>query len=140
MILDCTFEELSALCAGAERVLAESGDSNVVVAAPPQVVADLEALVPRLVGDLSVSTLAEQRSVSRAVAFILLDCRQRMDSAVINAHPAGELAVAAYFEYANVLMLQDRLRRIGDQMTDLIELMTGASPSDEAARTVAFPD
>ena len=140
MILFCTFEELSALVAGAERVLAEASDSHVVVAAPPQVVADLEALVPRLVGDVSVSTLAEQRSISRAVAFIVMDCRQRMDSAVISTHPASEMAVAAYFEYAHVLTLQDRLRRIGEQMTDLIELMTGAPPTEESARTVAFPD
>ena len=140
MILYCTFEELSALSAGAERVLTEGSDSNVVVAAPPQVVADLEALIPRLVGDITVATLAEQRSIARAVGFVVMDSRQRMDGAVVTSHPASEHAVASYFEYAHVLMLQDRLRRIGDEMTDLIELMTGAPPNDEAARTVTFSD
>ena len=140
MILFCTFEELSAATAGAERVLAEAGEANLVVVAPPQVVADIETLVPRLVGDISVATLAEQRSLARAVAFIAMDSRQRMDHAVVTSHAASEIAVAAYFEYAHVLTLQDRLRRIGEQMTDLIELMTGAPPTEETARTFAFPD
>lgn len=140
MILYCTFEELSALSAGAERVLAENGEANVVVVAPPQVVADLETLLPRLTGDVSVVTLADQRSMARAVAFIAQDCRQRMDHAVITSHAASEIAVASYFEYAHVLTLQDRLRRVGEQMTDLIELMTGAPPTDDTARTFAFPD
>jgi hypothetical protein len=140
VILFCTYEELSAVNAGGERVLAEASDSNVVVVAPPQVIADIETLVPRLVGDVSVATLADQRSIARAVAFIAMDCRQRMDSAIVMHHAASELAVAAYFEYAHVLTLQDRLRRIGEQMTDLIELMTGAPPTEETAKTVAFPD
>ena len=69
MILYCTFEELSALAAGAHRVLSEADDAHVVVAAPPQIVADLEALTPRLTGDISITTLAEQRSVARATAY-----------------------------------------------------------------------
>lgn len=140
MILYCTYEELSALSAGAERVLAENGDSNVVVAAPPQVVADIEAMVPRLIGDLSMTTLSDQRSLGRAVAFVAMDLRQRMDAAITSSHPASESAVAAYFEYAHVLCLEERLRRIGAEMTAMIELMTGAPPSEDASRTMAFPD
>jgi hypothetical protein len=140
VILYCAFEELSALSAGAQRVLAEADDAAVIVAAPPQIVADLEALRPRLTGDLSVSTLAEQRSVARATAFILADLKQRMDVTIVDDNPASESSVQAYFEYANVLIFEDRLRRIGDQMVALIELMTGAAPTEETARTFAFPD
>jgi hypothetical protein len=39
-----------------------------------------------------------------------------------------------------VLSFEDRLRRVGEQMSALIELMTGAVPNDETARTIAFPD
>lgn len=140
MILHCTFEELSALSAGAERVLSESGSAGVVVAAPAEIVADLEALAPRLIGDLSVTTLAEQRSMARAVAFVAADLKTRMDASIVTEHAASEAAVQAYFEYAHVLTLEDRLRRLGSQMSALIELMTGGPASDESARSIAFPD
>jgi hypothetical protein len=140
VILHCTFEELSALNAGAVRVLADPDNAGVVVAAPPQIVADLEALTPRLTGDLSVSTLAEQRSIGRAAAYILSDLKQRMDATIVAEHPASEATVQAYFEYAHVLSFEDRVRRIGDEMAALIELMTGAPPTEETARSVAFPD
>ena len=140
MILHCTFEELTALNAGAVRVLADPDNAGVVVAAPPQIVADLEALTPRLTGDLSVSTLSEQRSIARAAAYLLSDLKQRMDATIVAEHPASEATVQAYFEYAHVLSFEDRLRRIGDEMAALIELMTGAPPTEETARSVAFPD
>ena len=140
MILYCSYEELSALSAGTARVLAEESDGTIVVAAPPQIVADLEALEPRLIGDIALLTLTDQRSIARAVAFVAMDLRQRMDIAVISAHPAGEMAVQAYFEYAHVLMVEDRLRRIGAQMVAMIELMTGAPPTEETAQIIAFPD
>jgi hypothetical protein len=140
VILYCTFEELSALAAGAHRVLSEADDAHVVVAAPPQIVADLEALTPRLTGDISITTLAEQRSVARATAYILADLKQRMDSTIVGENPASEASVQAYFEYANVLTFEDRLRRIGSQISALIELMTGAPPTEETARTLSFPE
>lgn len=140
MILHCTFEELSALAAGAERVLAEAGEAGVAVAAPPEIVAELEALTPRLTGDLSINTLADERHVARAVRYVLDDLKQRMDIMVLADHPAGERAVQAYFDYAHVLSIEDRLRRIGAQMAALIELMTGAPPNEHSARVVAFPD
>jgi hypothetical protein len=140
VILHCTFEELAALSAGAERVLAEAGDASVAVAAPPEVVANLEALGPRLIGDLTINTLAESRSIARAVAYVLSDLKARMDGFILNEHPASERTVQAYFEYAHVLSVEDRLRRIGDQMAALIELMTGAPPDEQSARTFAFPD
>lgn len=140
MILHCTFEELSALSAGAARVLLESGNAGVAVAAPAEIVADLEALTPRLIGDLSVTTLAEQRTIARAIAFVVADLKTRMDASIVSEHAAGESAVQAYFEYAHVLTMEDRLRRLGSQMSALIELMTGGPANDEAARSIAFPD
>ena len=140
MILHCTFEELSALSAAAERVLSGSGEAGIAVAAPPEVVADLEALCPRLVGDISVRTLAEQRSMLRAVDYVLTDLHARMDAAILEGNPAAEEAITAYFEYANVLLVEERLRRIGAQMSALIELMTGQAPTDESARSINFSD
>jgi hypothetical protein len=140
VILHCTFEELAALSAGAERVLAEASGAGVAVAAPPEVVADLEALGPRLIGDLSINTLAEARSIARATSYVLSDLKARMDNNILTENPASERTVQAYFEYANVLSVEDRLRRIGDQMAALIELMTGAPPTEVTARSIAFPD
>ena len=140
MIMHCTFEELAALSAGAERVLAEADVEGVAVAAPPEVVADLEALGPRLIGDLTITTLAENRAIARAVGYVLSDLKARMDSFILTEHPASERTVQAYFEYAHVLSVEDRLRRIGDQMAALIERMTGAPPDEKSARTLAFPD
>ncbi|MGH7467499.1 MAG: hypothetical protein ACRENP_05880 [Longimicrobiales bacterium] len=140
MILHCTFEELSALAAGTERVLSDADHSSVVVAAPPQVVADLESLARRLTGDFTVISLAEQRSIARAAAYILADLKHRMDATIIAEHPASEATVQAYFEYAHVLAFEDRVRRIGDEMAAIIELMTGSAPTEESARSVTFAD
>jgi|SRR5690606_29409828 len=138
MILQCTFEELSVLNAVAERVLAAAGAGG--VAAPPQVISDIEALTPRLTGDISVESLAEVRSIQRAARYLLDDARERMDSFILEHYPAAEQAVMAYFEYAHILTFLDRADRISAQMTALIELMTGAPPTDETARSVSFPD
>jgi hypothetical protein len=140
VILHCTFEELAALSAGAERVLADAGGAGVAVAAPPEIVAELEALTPRLIGDLTVSTLAEQRRIARAITFVLADLKTRMDSSIVLEHAASESAVQAYFEYAHVLSIEDKLRRLGSQMAALIELITGTPASDDAAREMGFPD
>jgi hypothetical protein len=138
MILHCSFEELTALDAATERVLdsAETGG----VAAPPDVLSDLEALAPRLDGDVSIASLAEQASIQRAIDYLLEETRERTDTFILAEHPAAESAVRAYFEYANVLTVHDRLRFIGDEMRALIELMTGETPTDEAARSVSFED
>jgi len=140
MILHCTFEELSAFSAAAGRVLSESTEHGAAVAAPPEILAELETLTNRLDGDISVITLAEQRALLRVINFVLADLRVRMDAAVLEYHPAGEAAVQTYFDYAHVLVLQDRLRRMGEQMSALIELMTGAPPNEISAKQVGFPD
>ena len=140
MILHCTFEELSAISAGAERVLAEAGSGATLVVAPPEIVADVETLLPRLVGDISLTTLAEQQSVARAITYIVAELKQRMDSAILEEHAAGEFAVGAYFDYAHTLTIQDRVARMGAEMSALIEVMTGRAPTAEAAREFTFPD
>ncbi len=139
MILYCTFEELSALSAGAERVLAEAGSGATVVVAPPEIVADVEALLPRLDGDVSLTTLAEQQSIARAVTYIVAEMKQRMDASILEEHAASEFAVGAYFDYAHALTVQDRVVRMGAEMKSLIEVMTGRAPTSEEARTFEFP-
>ena len=140
MILHCTFEELSAISAGAERVLTEAGSGATIVVAPPEVVADVEALLPRLTGDMSLNTLMEQQSVARAITYIVAEAKQRMDTSILDEHAAAEYAVGAYFDYAHILTVQDRVVRIGAEMSALIELMTGRPPTAEASREFTFPD
>jgi hypothetical protein len=138
MIMHCSFEELSAVNAAAGRVLEGTGSGG--VAAPPTVIADIEALLPRLVGDLSLDTLAEVRSLARAVEYMLAAAHQRTDAFIIDQHPASEAAVASYFEYAHILTLADRARRMEAQMRALVELMSGAAVTDESAARYQFPD
>ena len=140
MILHCTFEELSAISAGAGRVLAEAGSGAAVVLAPPEVIADVEALQPRLTGDISMTRLAEQQSIARAVTYIVAEMKQRLDTLILEEHPASEFAVGAYFDYAHALTVQDRVVRIGAEMSAIIELATGRAPTAEAAREFTFPD
>jgi hypothetical protein len=138
MILHCTFEELSVMCAAAERVLAATGAGG--VAAPPQVITDIEALTPRLSGDIGVESFAELQSIERAAGYLLTDARKRTDALILEQYPAAEAAVLSYFEYAHILTFLDRAERMGAQMRALIELMTGAPPTEESARQVSFPD
>jgi lipoate synthase len=138
MILHFTFEELSALDAAIERVLDSSDTGG--VAAPPQVLTDLESLAPRLVGDISVDSLAEQLAIQKAIEFLLAETRDRTDSFILDEHPAAESAVRAYFEYAHILTVLERIRQMGEEMKAIVSLMTGEAPSDETARSVSFED
>ncbi len=138
MILHCSFEELSAATAAAERVLEGTGAGG--VAAPPQVVSDIESILPRLVGDMSVETLADARSIERALVYVLDETRRRTDVFILEQHPAAEAAVASFFDYAHILTLLDRARRISEEMAALIELMSGAPPTAETATRFQFPD
>jgi hypothetical protein len=138
MILHCTFEELSVMNAAAERVLANAGDGG--VAAPPQVITDIEALSPQLSGDIGVESLSELQSIQRAVQYLLEDARERTDALILQQHPAAEMAVLSYFEYAHILTFMERVDRVGAQMSALIELMTGTAPTEETARQVSFAD
>ena len=138
MILYCSFEELSALSASIERVL-DAADTG-GVAAPPDVLPDLEALAPRLTGDIDVDSLAVQQSIERAVGHLLADARDRLDDTILQQYPAAEAAIEAYFHYANLLSVQGRVGRIGEEMQALIELMTGKPPSKETAGSISFEE
>ena len=80
MIVHCNFEELSALKAGAHQVLEGYAPEQGMIAAPPEERERVTALMPRLGGDFSVTTLAEQRSLLQAVATIVGILRIEMES------------------------------------------------------------
>lgn len=139
MILGCNFEELGALKQGAEALLGESFGEGAPVAAPPEGRAEVEALLPRLSGDLAIETLAEHREVLRAVSVIVDRLREEMDLSVMATHPADETAVASYFLYAHALAVLVRLSEMGQEMEALIEVVTGGPATPEIAETFLFP-
>lgn len=139
MILHCAYEELTALSAVAGRVVSAAED-GARVSAPPQALADVLSLQPRLRGDISVSTLEEQRSVERAVDYLLDELRERMNHFIVTQYVGSEDSVNAYFDYAHVFGLRDRVRAVGREMAVMIELMTGEAPTAETARSVTFAD
>lgn len=139
MILHCNYEELGALREGARVLLGRSRGGGSPVAAPPEGRAEVEALLPRLTGDLTIETLAEQRRVARAVATIVERLKEEMDLFIILAHPADESAVAAYFLYGHALAVLARVTEMGQEMEALIEVVTGAPPTPETTRTFLFP-
>lgn len=140
MILYCNFEELAAATAGGNRLLAEGTGGDHPVIAPPQAIVDLEFLLPLLTGDIDIPTLHDQRRIQRALACLSRDLSTRMDEAILLSHPAAEDAVLAYFDYAHVLSMLDRVRRMGVQMEAIIELATGAAADDAVARSFSFLD
>jgi hypothetical protein len=140
MILRCNFEELGALRRGASGLLMEGpGDASAVVA-PPEGLEEVEALFPRLRGDLSIETLSEQRRVLRGIIAIVSRLKEEMDNSVLATHPADELAVSSYFHYAHALAVLNRVSELGREMEALIEVVTGAPATPEVAATFRFPD
>lgn len=141
MILHCNFEELRALAAGAELLVGGvCAAPSAAVVAPCEGASLVEALLPRLTGDLSIATLAEQRRVREAVAAICEQLHGRLDNTVLEYNPAHEEAVNLYFDYAHVRTVLDRVDRIGAEMGAMIELITGGPATAESAETVMFPD
>jgi hypothetical protein len=142
VILRVNYEEVQALRAGARMFLAhaESVGRRGGVLAPTESRARVEALAPRLMGDLSLGTLEELRKAQTGVAAIVESLRVEMETAVLATHPADESAVAAYFDFAHGLVVAGRLRDMAEEMEALIELVTGESPSIESARSFRFPD
>lgn len=142
MILDCNFEELQALAAGADLFLAGCAGADMTgsIAAPAEAIEQVTLLQSRLSGDMELTTLAEQRTMRNAVAAICRELHERMDEKVLEYHPAHEEAVALYFDYAHASGVLARLDEIGAQMEAVIELMTGAAPTEEEARIVDFSD
>ena len=141
MILHFNYEEIQALRAGARTCLGEVGSApSSAVIAPSETRAQVEALLPRLSGDLSLSTLAEIREVQLAVSAVVEILRAQMESMVLAMHAADEDAVSAYFDFAHGLTVSSRVDQLAAEMEAMIELVTGETPSAEAARTFRFPD
>jgi len=141
VILHCNFEELRALASGAEMVLAETGAaSESAVAAPAEAAALVELLLPRLTGDMSLTSLAEQRQVRKAISVICDELRVRLDDRIVRFGPGQEESINTYFDYAHTRVVLDRLDRMGAEMYAIVELITGASPTEHTAKSVTFPD
>lgn len=141
MILHFNYEEIQALRAGARSYLGDVGaQPSSAVLAPSEGRAHVEALLPRLVGDLSFSTLAELRAVQGAVSALVESLRVQMETTVLTTHAADEDAVSAYFDFAHGLTVSKRIAESAAEMEAMIELVTGEAPSAEAARTFQFPD
>ena len=140
MIVHCNFEELTALKAGASQVLEGYAPEHGAIAAPPEERERVAALMPRLDGDFSVTTLTAQRSLLHAVTIIVEILRAEMESMVATNHPAHEVAVSAYFDFAHAFSVQARLYEVGLEMEALVELVTGGPVTDELARDFVFPD
>ena len=139
MILHCTYEELAALGATASRVMS-AAEGSARVAAPPEALADVSLLQPRLRGDISIVTLDDQRMIERAIVYLMEELRERMDEFILTQHVGSEDSINAYFDYAHVYTLRERVRGMGREMVAMIELMTGAPPTAESSRAVTFPD
>ena len=139
MILRCNFEELGALRNGASTLLSECSGERSPVVAPPEGLEDVEALLPRLTGDLTMETLVDQRRVLKAVHAIVVRLKEEMDLSVLAAHPADESAVASYFLSAHALAVLNRVAELGQEMEALIEIVTGAPATPTVAATFRFP-
>jgi hypothetical protein len=136
VILHCNFEELRALAAASELIVADGHGQSGAVAAPPESVVMVEQLLPRLTGDMSIETLLDQRRVQKAVQFIVGDLHRRLDERIIEAHPADEEAVALFFDYGHSRSVLHRLELMGAEMEAIVELIGGGA----AAAGMTFPD
>ena len=112
MILELTYEEVTALNSAAERIRGPGGGG---VAAPPAALAALDERLP-LRGDVSVDSSAEQARLLRAMDIVLDHLKQRMDALVLEQYVGADDPVNAYFDYANVLTIRHRLHQIGVRM------------------------
>jgi hypothetical protein len=136
VILHCNFEELRALAAASELIVADSHGQAGAVAAPPESLVMVEQLLPRLTGDMSIETLPDQRLVQKAVHFLVGDLHRRLDERIIEAHPADEEAVALFFDYGHSRSVLHRLELMGAEMEAIVELIGGGA----AAAGMTFPD
>ena len=139
MILRCNFEELGALRKGSSMLLGESSVEHAPVVAPPEGREEVEAILPRLTGDLTMETLADQRRVLKGVRAIVAHLKEEMDASVLATHPADESAVSSYFLYAHALAVLKRVWGLGQEMEALIEVVTGAPATPKVAGSFRFP-
>jgi hypothetical protein len=140
VILHFNFEELTALRSGARVFLDREEPGYGSVLAPSAERDSVEAFLPRLDGDISLSTLAEVKAVGAAVTAIVESLRVELETLVVTTHAADEDSVAAYFDFAHAFTIAHRLREMAAEMEALIELVTGTPPTSETARSFQFPD
>ncbi len=141
MLLEFNYEEITALSSGARDYLQLRRDrEGSAVAAPPAAVGFVEELLPRLEGTIPVRTLGDQRRIEGAVEAVLLHLRAQMERWILVTHPAGEEAVAAYFDFAHVRVVLERIREMGREMRALFELMTGEPAVGPRAMAYVFPE
>jgi hypothetical protein len=140
VILHFNYEELTALRSGARVFLGSEETGHGSVLAPSEQRDRVEAFLPRLDGDISLSTLDELRSVESAVAAIVESLRVEMETLVVTTHAADEGSVAAYFDFAHAFAIVHKLGEMAAEMEALIELMTGVAPTPDSARSFRFPD
>ena len=139
MILELTYEEVTALNSAAERLRGAGGGG---VAAPPEAVAALDERLP-LQGDITVDSPVEQARLLRAMDVVLDHLKQRMDALVLEQYVGADDPVNAYFDYANVLTARHRLYRIGLRMRavqDVIRDSELSGDDDEPADPSAPAD
>jgi len=140
VLVRCTYEELMALAAGAEMTLEGVVRGGVGIAAPPRELADVEKLLAHADGDFELQNLSDQRSLARAVDAILETLHARMEDTVLEGYVGAEDAVVAYFDYAHVLTVRERVRRTGEEMEAVNELMNGAPVIAECSGHGGFSD
>ncbi len=136
MILHCNFEEIRALMAASELIVADAHDRAGAVAAPPEGVVMVEQLLPRLTGDVSIETLEDQRRIQGAVSYIVGDLHRRLDQKIVEASPGNEEALHLYFDYGHSRTVLHRLDHMGAEMSAIIDLIGGT----QAAAGITFPD
>jgi hypothetical protein len=140
VIFQLNFEEIKALQSGGRALTGKEPHGSSAVLAPPKSRALVQALLPRLEGDLSMSTLDEIQAAVLAVDAIVEHLRLEMEKMVLSSHAADESAVAAYFDFAHALTVAHRLRESSAEMEALVELVTGHPADAETRRSFRFPD
>ncbi len=124
MILELSYEEVTALNSAAERMRAGEGGG---VAAPPEAIAALDERLP-LRGDLVVDTADEQARLMAAMDAVLAHLRQRMDALILEQYVGADDPVNAYFDYANVLTARHRLAHLGHHMRAVDQVIRDSEP------------
>ena len=124
MILELSYEEVTALNSAAERIRGGVGGG---VAAPPEAIAALDDRLP-LQGDIAVESPAEQGWLLAALDAVLAHLKQRMDVLILEQYVGADDPVNAYFDYANVLTARHRLFELGRRMRAVNEVIRDSEP------------
>lgn len=127
MILELTYEEITALNSAAERIRGARGGG---VAAPPEAIAALDERMP-LSGDITVDSAGEQERLLKAMDAVLDHLRQRMDALILEQYVGADDPVNAYFDYANVYTARHRLDLIGRQLRAVADVIQGSDAQAE---------